>query len=1047
MWRVDHWLEARIMPKSTWYNALQALFLAIRNRVRKLYMKTGLRFALLGTVLTAAAVTLIPSNEGSYEPRVKEEASAAGAASYLHSLRANQVTGKINQEDIQSAIESVKNMPESSLGLTWVERGPDNRGGRTRGLAINPTNPSEMYAGGVSGGLYFSNNGGLSWTEVNPEQENLAVMTIAYSKDGDVYYGTGEGLYNTWTTGYGASTSSGFPGAGVFKKGANETSFTQLSATTGFPSIGAIVTDPNDNNKVFMATSSGIRRTTDGGATWTNPVSGTIGSNGTCWDMHMDAGGNLWGTLGGRTMKSTDGGANWTEVSKSNAGATDLPRSGGRIMFASARNDADYVYAVHITSGNALSGVYRTEDGGATWTKIGQKSTYFDPFCSSQCQGEYDLAVAVDPANKNRIIVGGVTVWEWEQGQGWNQVNGFGPYNIHSDQHDVVWHPTDDQKVYIVNDGGIFFSRDAGDTWTTLNKNYATTQFYNIGISADRYVVGGTQDNGSFVMDGSGNTPNTGRSLGPVDNFSGDGGYSAISWLVPKIYFTEYQGGRIGRSENDGQTFSSFWDSRSSNGVGTWMTPFYLYENSADALSTDSVLFKVRPAIRSLGFAAAGQDSFSSTIKPLQESAIMDAGSFQITSGTLSVTSDAAGNLSGDGTGTFDATTGDFTVEFNAVPAVEIVATVNVSYPAGAEVTLGSNTNGLPYKYTLNNALSMGDSVMVQDPVSSMFVVGFSGSVWMTRQALDFSKTPTWYKLANIVGSTQALEVSADGNYVWVGTESGRIYRISGLNQARSYATADLDSGATAVQVDLVETLSGRNVTSIAVDPNDNDRVLVTLGNYGNSNYVYYSANATDASPNFIVKDGNLGNFPVYAATFDKADASNAIIGTEYGVFSTDNINAALPNWGADNSGLARVPVFTLKQYRTNKSSTADNTVMEGDIFAGTFGRGTFSTGSLMTTRSIGVIENDLEVSAKSELKLFPNPAQELTTLEVDLSAGSYEVEVVDLNGRIVLNKSVEARENGIQSIKLNVSGLTNGMYIVGVQGVSDSYTRLMVAH
>jgi len=1047
MWKVDRWLEARIMPKSTWYNAVQALFLAIRNRVRKLYMKTGLRFALLGTVLTAAAVTLIPSNEGSYEPRVKEETSAAGAASYLHSLRANQVTGKINQEDIQSAIESVENMPESSLGLTWVERGPDNRGGRTRGLAINPTNPSQMYAGGVSGGLYFSNNGGLSWTEVNPEQENLAVMTIAYSKDGDVYYGTGEGLYNTWTTGYGASTSSGFPGAGVFKKGANETSFTQLSATTGFPSIGAIVTDPNDNNKVFMATSSGIRRSTDGGTTWTNPVSGTIGSNGTCWDMHMDAGANLWGTLGGRTMKSTDGGENWTEVSKSNAGATDLPRSGGRIMFASARNDADYVYAVHITSGNALSGVYRTEDGGATWTKIGQKSTYFDPFCSSQCQGEYDLAVAVDPANKNRIIVGGITVWEWELGQGWNQVNGFGPYNIHADQHDVVWHPTDDQKVYIVNDGGIFFSRDAGDTWTTLNKNYVTTQFYNIGISADRYVVGGTQDNGSFVMDGTGNTSNTGRSLGPVDNFSGDGGYSAISWLVPKIYFTEYQGGRIGRSENDGQTFSSFWDSRSSNGVGTWMTPFYLYENSADALSTDSVLFKVRPAIRSLGFAAAGQDSFSSTIKPLQESAIMDAGSFQITSGTLSVTSDAAGNLSGDGTGTFDATTGDFTVEFNAVPAVEIVATVNVSYPAGAEVTLGSNTNGLPYKYTLNNALSTGDSVMVQDPVSSMFVVGFSGSVWMTRQSLDFSKTPTWYKLANIVGSTQALEVSADGNYVWVGTESGRIYRISGLNQARSYATADLDSGATAVQVDLVETLSGRNVTSIAVDPNDNDRVLVTLGNYGNSNYVYYSANATDASPNFIVKDGNLGNFPVYAATFDKADASNAIIGTEYGVFSTDNINAALPNWGADNSGLARVPVFTLKQYRTNKSSTAENSIMEGDIFAGTFGRGTFSTGSLMTTRSIGVIENDLETSAKSELKLFPNPAQEFTTLEVDLFAGSYEVEVVDLNGRVVLSKRVEARENGVQSIKLNVSGLTNGMYIVGVQGVSDSYTRLMVAH
>jgi len=406
-------------------------------------MKTGLRFALLGTVLTAATISLIPSKDASYQPRVKEEASASGAAAYLHSLRANQVTGKINQEDIQSAIESVKNMPESSLGLTWEERGPDNRGGRTRGLAINPTNPTEMYAGGVSGGLYYSDNGGLSWSEVNPEQENLAVMTIAYSKDGDVYYGTGEGLYNTWTTGYGASTSSGFPGAGVFKKGANETQFTQLSSTSAFSSIGAIVTDPNDNSKVFMATSSGIRRSTDGGATWTNPVSGTIGSNGTCWDMHMDAGGNLWGTLGGRTMTSTDGGANWTEVSKSNAGATDLPRSGGRIMFASARNDANYIYTVHITSGNALSGVYRSTDGGTTWSKIGQKSTYFDPFCSSQCQGEYDLAVAVDAANKNRIIVGGITVWDWEQGQGWNQVNGFGTYNIHLD---IVTNRTDQNK-------------------------------------------------------------------------------------------------------------------------------------------------------------------------------------------------------------------------------------------------------------------------------------------------------------------------------------------------------------------------------------------------------------------------------------------------------------------------------------------------------------------------------------------------------------------------------------------------------------------------
>ena len=1008
-------------------------------------MKKGLRFALAGSLLTAAFITLSTS-EPKYTPVSLEEQSAAGAAAYLHGLRANQITGTVNQEDIQSAIESLADMPESAIGLNWAERGPNNRGGRTRGLAINPTDPSEMYVGSVSGGLYKSNNSGLSWTEVNPDQENLAVMTIAYSKDGDVYYGTGEGLYNTWTTGYGSSTSSGFPGAGVFKKGVNDAGFTQLASTDGFSSVGAIVTDPTNNDKIYIGTSSGIRLSTNGGSTWSNPLQGQIGSNGTCWDIHMDAGGNIWGTLGGRTMKSSDGGTTWDEVSKSSAGSTGLPRSGGRIMFASAANDEDYVYVVQITSGNALAGVYRTTDGGDTWSKIGQKSTYFDPFCSSQCQGEYDLAVGVDPSNKNRVIVGGITVWEWEQGQGWNQVNGFGPYNIHSDNHDVVWHPTDSSKVYIVNDGGIYFSNNGGDTWQTLNKNYVTTQFYDIGISADRYVVGGTQDNGSWVMDGLGNTTNEGRSLGAVDGFSGDGGYSTISWLVPKIYFTEYQQGRIGRSENKGQSFTSFWDNRVGQAIGSWMTPFYLYENSDDALSVDSVQFKVDRALRSLGFANAGQDTFVSNIAPLQASAVMNAATFKVQSGTAVISSDASGNLSGDGTGNFDAATGNFTVIFNSSPAAEIIATVDVSYAGGSEVVLGSNTNGLPFKYILPNSLGMGDSVIVQDPVSSMFIVGFSGSVWMTRGALDFSTTPEWYKLASITGTTQAVEVSADGNYAWIGTENGRLYRIAGLAAARDYGTADADSGATAVTVDLVQNFMGRNISGIAVDPNDNDRVLVTLGNYGNANYVYYSGNATSTSPNFLVKDGNLGNFPVYAATFDKGNSAYAVLGTEYGIFSTQNINTTSPQWGADNSGLARVPVFTLKQYRTNKSSTADMTVEEGDIFAGTFGRGAFQTTSLMTTRPIGIAEQEVE-QVQETMKLFPNPAENFTTLALELPAGSYTVELIDLNGRSVKAVVFEATENGAQTFKLDISSVANGMYIVGVKEAPGSFVRLLIAH
>jgi hypothetical protein len=342
--------------------------------------------------------------------------------------------------------------------------------------------------------------------------------------------------------------------------------------------------------------------------------------------------------------------------------------------------------------------------------------------------------------------------------------------------------------------------------------------------------------------------------------------------------------------------------------------------------------------------------------------------------------------------------------------------------------------------------MGMGDSIIIQDPVSSMFVVGFSGSVWMTRGALDFMQTPEWWKLASITGTVQALEVSADGNYIWAGTSSGRLYRIAGLQGARSYATADLDSGATAVTVDLVDNYMGRNITSIAVDPNDNDRVLVTLGNYGNTNFVYYSSNATSASPTFVVKDGNLGNFPVYAATFDKGNSNYAIIGTEYGIFSTQNINTTQPQWGADNSGLARVPVFTLKQFRTNKSSTDDMDVMEGDIFAGTFGRGTFQTTTLQTTRPLNITERDLNDEAQATMKLFPNPAENETTLELHLTEGNHSIEILDMNGRVVRTAEYQASQAGMQRVALNVSTLGNGLYIVGVKSVPSSYTRLLIA-
>ena len=119
---------------------------------------------------------------------------------------------------------------------------------------------------------------------------------------------------------------------------------------------------------------------------------------------------------------------------------------------------------------------------------------------------------------------------------------------------------------------------------------------------------------------------------------------------------------------------------------------------------------------------------------------------------------------------------------------------------------------------------------------------------------------------------------------------------------------------------------------------------------------------------------------------------------------------------------------------------------MEGDIFAGTYGRGTFQTTTLMNTRPVSIVENEDIEKPSSTIRLFPNPAEEKTTIEIDLSEGSYQIEVVNLNGKTVLSQKCEAKESGKNLFTINISELSNGMYIIGIQGKADSYTRLMVA-
>lgn len=139
----------------------------------------------------------------------------------------------------------------------WVERGPNNIGGRTRSLVINPNNPNEMWAGAVGGGIWRSTNAGSSWAPVNDRLSNLAICSLALVPGSPltIYASTGEGFYN----------GDAIVGNGIYKSIDGGVTFTKLTATAAWSYTNRIAVSPATPDLVLAATRSpgGIQRSTN----------------------------------------------------------------------------------------------------------------------------------------------------------------------------------------------------------------------------------------------------------------------------------------------------------------------------------------------------------------------------------------------------------------------------------------------------------------------------------------------------------------------------------------------------------------------------------------------------------------------------------------------------------------------------------------------------------------------------------------------------------------------------------------------------------------
>ena len=968
-----------------------------------------------------------------YKPLINsnKQFTANEALEFKNMLYKDAVSGKIEHQKLADARTQVKQMMlAKSSNLSFIEEGPDNIGGRTRGIAIHPDNDSVMFAGSVSGGLFVTRNKGNTWQRVqefDDAMENsatgtgsLGISSITITPGGALYVATGGSAYEGTFSG---EYSANITGDGVwFSMSTNSFNFQQLSGTNN-KDVLKVISDPTFDNKIyFVGVSMGLNFSSDYQAA--QSVSG-LSQNATIGDVkissdgqHMVAGVSQGGI---RTWVSHDAGSTWTDM-HSNQSLQGFGFIRGEYSISELTNsDGNYVmYALFANSVSQLGGVYRSIDNGDNWCQIAPQSTpAFAPLTSRSGQGWYDLVILSSPDGE-ACTLGGIDLWDWlhtpgvttcDNGQ-WYRVSYWSappssPAYIHADNHRLVYNSVG--EMIVGNDGGVQVRTNFGNY--PVNKGYNVTQFYSMGFGGLGAVIAGAQDNGTLYKD---------NSLPWLKEFNevrgGDGFECEISYLNPEGLIATVYNGAIYRSDNNGQSMGQISIDCAAGTGEPGCAPFYnaiaLMETPDDYQSEDSVIF-YPPSTESL---SAGD--------------------------TITYYSDNFG-----------------------MP-IEHVLTQDVNVYDTTFILGGDTITYVTYK----------DTITLPDFIQTYFMTQWDNSVFITRDVFRFSKQTEWWKLLNATSNVKSFEISHDMNYAWCGNTNGQLTRISGLANVYTAAGADIDMkpqttdtlilistgdsimGSLVSQIDfendnhLYTWLDGTPVeynvsvkpvasfpnviTDISVDPSNPDNVCVTVGGTS-GNHVHYSTNATSASPTFTAIDGNLPDMPVFGCVVERDASSDVIvIGTEYGIFTTDNVSGSSTTWSPCNDEIGPIPVFdvcqqwrdweegdTLHRYRRVENP--------GAIYACTHGRGVWRADNLLSNQDID--SDEPLTSNPVSLNVFPNPSSDLTTINFSIPSNKeISLDVYDLNGKKVKSiLSNNVSNGGIYNIPLDISLYPLGTYIV----------------
>lgn len=1008
-----------------------------------------------------------------------------------YELTMNPETGKPTPEKLIQLREQLQRERQEALanGRTpgdasdnnWVERGPNNVGGRVRAIMFDPNDATfkRVFAGGVSGGLWVNNDITLNtaWTRVNIP-DNLAISSIAYDPNNtNVFYvGTGESYVGGDVNGDGLwkSTNAGLTWTKIFGGITGPTSFQSAALvrinspaplindyacypTTAFgPALTSNITGDivlvNDgtggtsslgcntltngaqiNGKIALIRRGScpflqkIKNAQDAGAIaviMMNSVEGTpIPMGGTETDpitipsvMISKADGDaLVAALGSNTINTTlvaplagqftgnlvPGIQHINDVVvRNNGGGSEIYVAAGDSFYSSA-NATTFL-------GGPQYGLYKSTDGGTTWTELSLGLTANDnKYCPNDIELGADNSIWVATTNSVVYGDGGGTVFQSINGSSFVQKYN----NIDGDRTQIALSSSNPNKIYVLVEVKVV---DPGPP-------VVETREANIYLTTN-----------SFISTTPLNEPAAIHGTTATDFCRGQAFYDLMIKVDPTNDAIVYIGGiDIHRSTNSGNSWQTI--SKWSAGYGTGVSVVHADQHA--------MVFRPGNANQAI-FAHDGGVSYASSLSAAPTS-----------------TSAIATRVNG--------------LNITQFYSLGVAPTQAVSGLTGEFFAAGAQDNGTQYF----NAAAAGANGSTQsqggDGAYTMFDQGadrYYISNYVYNQSINYRPLPTGTtRVINSESNTSAngafiapMILDSNRDLLFSDYSSGTTFQVrrygnlkSGLVNRTNLTDPLLTAPPTAFAVSpyttasttlLVGTRLGRllrlttaDVTPVWADISgpsfvgsisdveygaSNNEIFVTMHNY-NVVSIWYTK---DGGATWLNKEGNFPDIPVKAILPNPLKnvggfATEVIIGTELGVWYCNNFDTASPVWRQSYNGMSNVKVTDLDMRNDNM------------VYAATYGRGVFSGMFTNTTLS------SLDFSQSNNIKMYPNPATDLVNISISNYVGDLKVDLFDINGRLVKTKSVDFSGN----YSLDLNGLTTGVYIVKLSGSELNYSEKIV--